>query len=197
MSALTDSLNNAWSYAIDNCTRFVAGQLAWVPAGLGNAKDWFANAQKVGLPTIGPTASPPPGSVAVWNTGAFGHVAEVTGEVRDRATGQITGFQVAEENFKGLGIVDSRAVTDLRGLLGFIVPPGSAAAQTALPFAGQALGVTTAGAVAQLPASVGHGLANAAGASLQNAGVFFRNQLVPLLVALVVAIVLFGGDESK
>lgn len=195
MSALTDNLNNAWSYTVDNCTRFVAGALSWVPAGLGDAGQWLANAQKVGLPTIGPTATPPPGSVAVWGTGTFGHVAEVTGQVAG-------GFTVAEENFKGLGIVDTRTVTDLRGLLGFILPPGGAGLSLP-PFPGSQAGlnvgaaITTGQALAQLPASIGHGLANAAGATAQNAGVFFRNQLVPLLVALVVAIVLFGGDESK
>lgn len=194
MSALTDNLNNAWSYTVDNCTRFVAGALSWVPAGLGNANEWLANAQKMGLPTIGPTASPPPGAVAVWGTGAFGHVAEVVGQVPG-------GFQVAEENWKGLGVVDTRNVTGsgLGGLIGFILPPGGAG--VSLPpipgVAGVASAVTTAGAVAQLPASIGHGLAGAADAVAANTATFFRNQLVPLLVGLVVAIVLFGGDESK
>ena len=35
--SITDDLNNAWSYTVLNCTRFVAGALGWIPAGLGNA----------------------------------------------------------------------------------------------------------------------------------------------------------------
>src|SRR5205085_37010 len=184
---ITDDLNNALRYTIGNCTRFVAGALSWIPGGLGNAADWLRNAQAAGLPTIGPTNSPPPGSVAVWNTGTFGHVAEVVGTVPG-------GFQVAEENWKGLGVTDVRTVTGaaLGGLEGFILPPGGAG----LPVIGGLVGAAEGAAslpqaIAGLPADIGHGLANAAGASLGNLGVFVRNQLVPLLVALVVVIVLF------
>lgn len=187
---ITDDLNAAWSYTINNCTRFVAGALSWVPAGLGNANQWLARAQAKGLPTAGPTVTPPVGSVAVWGTGAFGHVAEVIGQVPG-------GFQVAEENFTGgLGATDVRTVTGsgLQGLLGFILPPGG----FQLPGlqAGAAAGMAVASvpaAIAGLPASIGHGLAGAAGATLGNAATFFRNQIVALLVALVVAIVLWGG----
>lgn len=192
---ITDDLNAAWSYTILNCTRFVAGALSWIPAGLGNANEWLSKAQAKGLPTIGPTSAPPAGSVAVWNTGQFGHVAEVIGTIPG-------GFQVAEENFSlGLGRTDVRNVTGsaLGGLEGFILPPGGV---SGLPVVGgiaqgaqAALGVPEA--IAGLPASIGHGLANAAGATSANAATFFKNQLVPLVVALAVAIVLFGGDESK
>lgn len=48
-------------------------------------------------------------------------------------------------------------------------------------------------AIAGLPGSVGHGLANAAGAGLTDVSTFFKNQIVALIVALVVAIVLWGG----
>jgi len=193
----TDLLNaagNALSYTVGNCTRWVAEQLSWVPAGLGNANAWLTNAQARGLPTIGPTSAPPIGSVAVWNTGAFGHVAEVVGQIPG-------GFQVSEENWLGLGRTDVRNVTGsaLSGLQGFILPPGGV---SNIPVVGGIVGaasapLTAAEAVAGLPASVGHGLANAASATTTNAATFFKNQLVPLVVALVVAIVLFGGDESK
>jgi hypothetical protein len=187
---ITDFLNNAWDYTVGNCTRFVAGAVSWIPAGLGNATDWLSNAQVRGLPTIGPTETPPVGSVAVWGTGAFGHVAEVVGQVPG-------GFKVAEENWKGLGVTDVRDVTGdaLNGLKGFILPPGTTAQVPAPP--GQAQAVTVAGAVSELPASVGHGLANAATAGIDNVGIWLGNQLVPLIVALAVAIVLFGGDESR
>ncbi|MFL6112306.1 MAG: CHAP domain-containing protein [Catenulispora sp.] len=193
---ITDDLNQAWAYTVANCTRFVAGALSWIPAGLGDARDWLRNAAAKGLPTIGPTVSPPPGSVAVWGTGAFGHVAEVVGIIPG-------GFQVAEENFRGLGVTDVRNVTGtaLNGLEGFILP-GRGAGVGDIPVVGGLIGSAqaagnTAQAVAGLPASIGHGLADAAGASLQNVATFAKNQLVPLTVALVVALVLFGGDESK
>lgn len=193
---ITDDLNNAWSYTVLNCTRFVAGALSWIPAGLGNANQWLAKAKSMGLPTIGPTASPPPGSVAVWSTGAFGHVAEVVGSVPG-------GFRVAEENFSGgLGATDVRDVTGsaLNGLQGFILPPGSSGLAGGL--LGGALGATgsaagavlsTPQAIAGLPASIGHGVADAGGALLANASTFARNQIVALIVALVVAIVLWSG----
>jgi hypothetical protein len=184
----------ALSYTIGNCTRLVAELFPWIPAGLGNARDWLPNAQARGLPTIGPTMTPPVGSVAVFDTGQFGHVAAVVGQIPG-------GFQVSEENFLGLGQTDVRNVTGsaLGGLEGFILPPNGA---QGLPVVGGLLGgaqavVSTPQAIAGLPASIGHGLANAAGASVQNVGIALRNQLVPLVVALVVAIVLFGGDESK
>jgi murein DD-endopeptidase MepM/ murein hydrolase activator NlpD len=48
-----------------------------------------------------------------------------------------------------------------------------------------------AGAIAGLPASVGHGLAGALSASIHNVGVWAHNQVIPLMVALVVALVIF------
>lgn len=191
-----NAIGNALNYTIGNCTRWVAEQLTWIPAGLGNANQWLTNAQARGLPTIGPNAAPPPGSVAVWGNGPFGHVAEVVGQIPG-------GFQVSEENFTGLGQTDIRNVTGsaLSGLEGFILPPAGAAIGN-LPVLGGLAGaaqaaITTPEAIAGLPASVGHGIANAGTAVTANAATFLKNQLVPLLVGLVVAIVLFGGDESK
>lgn len=195
-----DALNAAGaalSYTWGNCTRWVAENLSWIPAGLGNADQWLANAQARGLPTMGPSSTPVPGSVAVWGGGQFGHVAEVVGVIPG-------GFQVSEENWLGLGRTDIRNVTGsaLSGLEGFILPPNAQRGwQDITGAAGQAVsaagGVLSTGqALAGLPASVGHGLADAGNAVTHNVGVFFRNQLVPLVVALVVAIVLFGGDES-
>lgn len=203
LGTITDDLNNALSYTVGQCTRFVAGALSWIPPGLGNARDWFANAAKAGLPTIGPTTTPPPGSVAVWGTGAFGHVAEVVGTVPG-------GFKVAEENWRGPGITDIRDVrgSALNGLEGFILPKNGVSIPNPFDAVGSAVGGAAAGigsavataeaqAAGAVATSVGHGLANATGAGLQNVATFARNQLVPLTVALVVALVLFGGDESK
>lgn len=211
MGALTDDLNNAFSYTVGQCTRFVAGVLSWIPAGLGNAKDWYANAQAKGLPT---GTTPQVGSVAVWGAGAgtsqFGHVALVTGLVPG-------GFTVQEENFTGgPGVTDTRTVSgnSLSGLKGFIyspsgihIPPipgigsinignipviggavdtGQALQQLLSEFAGLPQ------AIASFPANVGHGLANALSASTSNVGTFAKNNIVPLIVALVVAVVLFA-----
>lgn len=184
----------ALSYVAGQCTRWVAENASWIPAGLGNANQWLTGAQARGLPTIGPTSAPPIGSVAVWNTGAAGHVAEVVGQVPG-------GFQVSEENWLGSGVTDVRNVTGtaLDGLEGFILPPAGAAL-TNLPgtlASGAAAALTTPQAIASLPADIGHGLANAGAATSQNVATWFKNQLVPLLVGLTVAIVLFGGDDRQ
>lgn len=184
----------ALTYTVGNCTRWVAEQLSWIPGNLGNANQWLTGAQARGLPTIGPTSAPPIGSVAVWGTGVNGHVAEVVGQIPG-------GFQVSEENVLGLGRTDVRNVTGsgLSGLEGFILPPGGT---SSLPVVGglsaaATAAITTPQAIAGLPGSVGHGLANAATATTSNVATWFKNQIVPLLVGLVVAIVLFGGDDSK
>lgn len=188
MAGITDDLNNAFSYVVGQCTRFVAGALSWVPAGLGDANQWFQRAQEKGLPT---GQAPAVGSVAVWGAGpgtsAFGHVAEVVALIPG-------GFRVAEENFTGgPGVTDVRDVTGsaLQGLEGFIYPPGGAVAAGAAAggVLGSQLGIGQA--VAGLPASIGHGLANALGAGTHDVGAWIHNQLVPLLVALAVALVLF------
>lgn len=193
---LLNAAGAALTYTWGQCTRWVAEQVSWIPGGLGNANQWLTNAQARGLPTIGPSSAPPIGSVAVWGNGPFGHVAEVVGQIPG-------GFQVSEENWLGNDVTDIRNVTGsaLNGLQGFILPPAGAAVSN-LPVVGGLVGgaqaaLTTPAAIAGLPASVGHGLANAATATTSNAATFLKNQIVPLLVALVVAIVLFGGDESK
>lgn len=193
---LLNAAGAALTYTAGQCTRWVSEQLSWVPGGLGNANQWLTNAQARGLPTIGPSNAPPVGSVAVWGNGPFGHVAEVVGQIPG-------GFQVSEENWLGSGVTDVRNVTGsaLNGLQGFILPPAGAAISN-LPVVGGVANaanaaLTTPEAIAGLPASVGHGIANAGSAVTSNLATFFKNQLVPLVVALVVAIVLFGGDESK
>lgn len=52
-----------------------------------------------------------------------------------------------------------------------------------------------AGAVAGIPTTIGHGLADAIGAGVTDVGVFFRRQAVALFVAAVVLFVLFQGDR--
>lgn len=114
----------ALSYIWGQCTRWVAEQLAWVQSGWGNAYQWLGNAQRAGFQTIGPTLSPPVGSIAVWGpqlpgSGGFGHVAEVVGT-------SATGFQVSEENWLGVNRTDIRNVSNVADLSGFILPPDGA-----------------------------------------------------------------------
>ena len=135
----------------------------------------------------------------------FGHVAVVKAIIPG-------GIQVAEENWLGNSITDIRNVTgsSLNGIQGFILPPGGANVSNAL--AGGAIGgaigsgavgnaVNTAldlpTAISNLPTQIGNGLANATSATAHDIGVFFKNNIVGLVVALVVALVLFGGDESR
>lgn len=107
------------SYAWGQCTYFVAKTLGWVPAGLGNAENWLANAQKKGYKT---TANPTVGSVVVYGPGglysSLGHVAVVTAVNPSNQT-----FTVEEGNFGGgPGSTDTR-VSTLANVEGFILPP--------------------------------------------------------------------------
>lgn len=114
---------NASSYDEGQCTWYVASTLSWVPAGLGNAYQWWNNAKEHNLPT---GQQPLAGAVAVWNTtlpgsGGYGHVAVVTSV-------QSGSFAVSEMNYLGgPGVVDTRTVQDNsnKSFSGFIYPPGT------------------------------------------------------------------------
>lgn len=113
------SLASLASYAWGQCTYGVALALSWVPAGLGNAKDWLANAQKKGYKT---TSNPTVGSVVVYGPGGLysseGHVAVVTAINPSNQT-----FTVEEMNWNGgIDKYDSRTST-LANVEGFILPP--------------------------------------------------------------------------
>jgi CHAP domain len=117
--------DNWLSYTFGNCTRYVAEKYSWIPAGLGNAKDWLANAQAKGL-TI--SNIPVPGAVAVYGSGIgpFGHVAAVEGVNPDGT------FNVSEMNFDAFNTVDRRTST-MKNVIGFILPPGSTATTSNFP----------------------------------------------------------------
>lgn len=133
-AASQSSGTNAASYAVGQCTYGVAALLGWVPAGLGNANTWFANAIKKGLAT---SMSPSVGDVVVYQGGSspatayspaasyssLGHVAVVT------ALGEGDTFTVTEMNYNadggGPGIYDTRQ-SSLVNVQGFIEPPGTA-----------------------------------------------------------------------
>jgi CHAP domain len=111
------------TYAAGNCTWWVRQNAGWIPNGLGNAAEWLTNARARGLQT---TQTPQVGAVAAWGPGVdpplgFGHVALVTAVRPDGS------FTVSEMNWKGLGVVDTRNVSDRANLQGFILPPGAAA----------------------------------------------------------------------
>lgn len=107
------------AYAFGNCTYYVATRFPGIYAWLGNAQNWIVNAKKQGYTTL---ASPAPDTVVVYGPGngysSLGHVA-VVDHVNSDGT-----FQVSEMNYRGYNLVDQRRST-MRGVIGFIVPPGS------------------------------------------------------------------------
>ena len=121
-SSILQTIDNAAAYTWGNCTYYVAKIANWIPAGLGNAGDWLANARRQGLQT---SSTPSVGSVVVYAPGSdysqFGHVAYVTG-VHPGGS-----FDVTEMNFRGLNVVDTRT-SNLADVLGFILPPSGAGA---------------------------------------------------------------------
>ncbi len=138
LSAADQSVNNALSYVLGQCTAFVAALLNWIPAGLGNAADWLSNARAKGFQT---SSTPAPGEVVVYGAGggysAFGHVGVVAGVNPDGT------FQVVEQNYLAPFEVDVRTST-LADVEGFVVPPPGAkitAADPALARIEQAAGL--------------------------------------------------------
>ena len=116
---LSSALGNAWSYAAGNCTFWAATVLNWIPAGLGNANQWLANAKAKGL-TVNST--PSVGAAAVMGGPGYsslGHVGVVTAV--DSSGMNVT---VSEMNYTGLGQVDSRVVP-MSQIQGFIQPPAT------------------------------------------------------------------------
>jgi hypothetical protein len=84
------------------------------------------------------------------------------------------------------------SISALTGGAGTIA--GQAAGHAVDSGAATGLGLASIGqAINNFPANVGHGLANALGASVHDVGAFAQNQTIPLIVALIVALVIFGG----
>ena len=140
--------SNAWSYIAGQCTAFVATVATWVPAGLGNANTWVERAREKGY-AISPV--PVAGAVAQY-AGAgfsqFGHVALVTSVDPD---GQ--GFNVEEMNFSCGPFCKDTRHSSMNGVVGFILPPGSApplpgqGAALAPPFFNLAAAISPGGAL--------------------------------------------------
>jgi peptidoglycan DL-endopeptidase CwlO len=96
-----------WAMCKRSCTSFAAWRTAssgrYMPtSGLGNARLWPGSARALGIPT---GTAPQQGAVAVWTSGAYGHVAFVE-EIYD--DGRI---RVSEYNFVQDGRYDERIIT--------------------------------------------------------------------------------------
>lgn len=189
------------TYAWGQCTWYVAGQESWIPGGLGNAADWFAN-------YTGPKGfTPMQGAVVVWGPGnesaqapasADGHVAVVEGF-------QANGLPVVSEmNFNGgVGVRDVRNLTSTAGIIGYLYPPGATSSTSA---AAPPVPGSTPASLASSPSGIGQTLgANAArgvagGVADLMGWASARN--VALLVAAVALYLLFapdleGGPEAR
>lgn len=86
------------NYPVGQCTWAVQKLTGWAGDWWGNAADWARNASRDGY-TIG--AVPVAGAIAVWDDGAYGHVAYVTDVAAD---GRI---QVLEANTNGRQWIDN------------------------------------------------------------------------------------------
>lgn len=96
------SIGSTWSYAWGNCTWYVASK-RYVPAGLGHASQWYANAQARGMavgdkPSVGAIAWAIPNDY-------YGHVAFVEEVYPDGS------FLVSEMNVVGFNKVSKRVLT--------------------------------------------------------------------------------------
>jgi len=107
------------AYAFGNCTYYVATRFPTIYPYLGNALDWVTNAKKQGYTVL---SKPAVDTVVVYGPGngysSLGHVAVVDSVNADGS------FMVSEMNYTGYDVVDSRRSTT-KGVIGFVVPPGS------------------------------------------------------------------------
>jgi hypothetical protein len=107
------------AYAFGNCTYFVATRFPTIYPYLGNALNWITSAKKQGYTVL---SKPAPDTVVVYGAGNgysdLGHVAVVDSVNSDGS------FMVSEMNYAGYDVIDNRRST-MRGVIGFVVPPGS------------------------------------------------------------------------
>ncbi len=163
------------AYAFGNCTYYVATRFPTIYPYLGNAKDWLAAAPKHGYTVL---STPHPDTVVVYGPGngysSLGHVAVVESVNSDGS------FQVSEMNYRGYDMIDQRRST-MKGVIGFIVPPGSSyTPKAAQLYAATSNAVSSNGCVMGGPSILGTticmdglvgGLAMAGGVLLMVAGV--------------------------
>jgi CHAP domain len=144
-------VSEAVSYTAGQCTAFVESLAPWIDqyGNLGDARSWLGNAKAHGARV---SSVPVPGAVAVWGPnmgGAFGdgHVALVTDVKQGLPV-------VSEMNWtNGPFRSDTRAVpaSSASGIIGYILPPTSALADTSVQNAQS----STAGQTASTSATAG------------------------------------------
>lgn len=107
------------NYPIGQCTWAVQKLTGWAGDWWGNAADWARSAAREGL-TVG--TEPMVGAIAVWDDGAYGHVAYVT----DVASN--TQIQVLEANINGRQWIDNHRgwinPLDTTSVVSYIYRPG-------------------------------------------------------------------------
>lgn len=106
------------NYPIGQCTWAVQKLTGWAGNWWGNAADWARNAAREGF-SVG--TEPMVGAIAVWDDGAYGHVAYVT----DVASS--TQIQVLEANINGRQWIDNHRgwinPLDTTSAVSYIYPP--------------------------------------------------------------------------
>lgn len=132
-TTITDSLqaaaqNNGQSYSAGQCTWYAARAAGYIPANLGDAQNWAANASAMGM-TV--DHQPAPGTVVVYGAGGSyssgGHVAVVQSVNPDGS------FTVSEMNVDGQYVADQRT-SSMDGVIGFIHPPQGTDMTQAVPW---------------------------------------------------------------
>lgn len=112
---LSQNTSGANAYPWGQCTYYVA-TVYNIPGDWGNADTWFPSAAGQGYAT---SSTPVAGAVVVWGSGGgyseFGHVAVV------QSVQSSTSFTVTEMNYYGVGIVDTRFVSSLNDVEGFVL----------------------------------------------------------------------------
>lgn len=225
-ASLSDQIGAAARYTWGNCTRLVAELATWVPAGWGDAKDWLANAEHQGFAISG-TPVPGSVVVYGAGNGysQFGHVALVTGvnsggtfnvieenvqglgkiSPRTSSLADVQGFILPPAGRGGIdpsglpslvpGLSD--LLKNLPSMPGLPSLPGAPSIPNPFDAVGQGLSKIGQG-IANVPVSIGHGIAGFLTAEKNNVGAFAVNQLPALAVSAVVLLVLFGdGGEQR
>lgn len=94
------------SYPIGQCTWGAKSLAPWVGDWWGDAGNWLNSARKYGFET---GTTPKVGSLAVWTSGIWGHVAYVVGVDGDK-------IQILEANYGGTGdVANPRGIGNYRG----------------------------------------------------------------------------------
>ncbi|HFI0632859.1 TPA: peptidoglycan hydrolase PcsB [Streptococcus suis] len=90
-SVVASNSSSANTYPVGQCTWGAKQAAPWVGSYWGNANQWLYSASAAGFRT---GSTPQVGAVAVWTSGAYGHVAVVTAVNGNQ-------IQVVESNFNG------------------------------------------------------------------------------------------------